>query len=236
VEAGILLVDGAMASFTSGCPYGSDVSMAAAAYSRSEPLPYKQGGDQLRRQLLENLRYRRSLFQSTQLRLVSLQKRIDNAITLAFNLVAQQDSRAMQHDSELMMQESSSMRIIAAITMVFLPTTGVATILGSQLFVSSLGEDGVSWKITITPLFHVLWYFAIPLTLVVFLGASVWHWLMHDVMPLATVKKKVSSTFRFATFPPKKPVLDEVDLDRRHGQFHGSEVPAKAMNVNVIPV
>ena len=47
------------------------------------------------KQLRESLKYRRSLFRSSQLRLFSLQKRIENAITLSFNLVTQQDSMVM---------------------------------------------------------------------------------------------------------------------------------------------
>ncbi|KAJ4176763.1 hypothetical protein NW767_015339, partial [Fusarium falciforme] len=78
--------------------------------------------DFVQKQLWETLQYRRSLFRSSQLRLGSLQKRIDNAITLSFHLVTQQDSMVM-------IQDSNSMKVIAAITMIFLPTTGVATII-----------------------------------------------------------------------------------------------------------
>ncbi|RYP55739.1 hypothetical protein DL769_010059 [Monosporascus sp. CRB-8-3] len=81
-------------------------------------------------QLRSSLLYRRSLFRSTNLRLTSLSKRVDNAINLAFNIVTQQDSMRM-------IQDSSSMKIIAAITLLFLPTTTVATVIGSQLFLSS---------------------------------------------------------------------------------------------------
>lgn len=130
----------------------------------------------LHRQLLDSLLHRRSLLQSTRLRLTSLQKRIESATTLSFNLVTQQDSM-------LMIQDSSSMKIIAAITMIFLPTTGVATVVGSQLFLSSLdeGADGSSiWRIQVSPLFAVLWWIAVPLTLVVIVLAYLWHWWNHQ--------------------------------------------------------
>ena len=123
------------------------------------------------RQLKSYLMYRRSLFKSTKLRLNSLTKRVDNAINLAFNMVTQQDSM-------LMIQDSSSMKIIAAITLLFLPTTTVATVAGSQLFLSSVTGD--DWLIQTTPLYRIMWAISIPLTLVVGTLALVWHWWMHS--------------------------------------------------------
>ncbi|KAK0636052.1 hypothetical protein B0T17DRAFT_67077 [Bombardia bombarda] len=121
------------------------------------------------KQLHETLQYRRSLFKSTKLRLGSLQKRIDNAINLSFNLVTQQDSM-------LMIQDSTSMKIISVITMFFLPTTGVATIIGSQLFVATLNDPsnqaGGGWDIATSPLFLTMWYIAVPLTCLVVLFAA----------------------------------------------------------------
>lgn len=112
-------------------------------------------------QVRETLRYRYSLFSSTRLRLTSLQKRVDNTTTLAFNLVTQQDSR-------LMMQDSASMTIISFITVLFLPTTGVAAVVGSQVFLTEFGTgtgaDASPDVIRTSPLFGTLWWFAIPLT------------------------------------------------------------------------
>jgi hypothetical protein len=123
-------------------------------------------------QLEECLRYRRSLFRSTQIRLSSLQKRTDNALTLSFNLVTQQGAI-------LTMQDSNTMRVIAVLTMVFLPTTAVATVAGSQLFVTEAGKgEGDGWMVKATPLFWVMWWIAIPLTVCVMGVALVWHWWM----------------------------------------------------------
>lgn len=122
-------------------------------------------------QLRSRLSYRKSLFKSTELRLNSLSKRMDNAINLAFNMVTQQDSM-------LMIQDSSSMKIIAAITLLFLPTTTVATVAGSQMFLTSLtGED---WLIQASPLYMTMWSISIPLTIVVGTFALAWHWWMHS--------------------------------------------------------
>ncbi|KAK4216893.1 hypothetical protein QBC37DRAFT_415982 [Rhypophila decipiens] len=116
-------------------------------------------------QLRESLHYRQSLFMSTKLRLHSLEKRVSNTITLAFNTVTQQDSR-------LMRQDSASMTIISFMTLLFLPTAGVATILGSQFFGtdhdSRTGTTSVSYT---SPLFYLMWWIAIPLTVVAVLIA-----------------------------------------------------------------
>ncbi|KAF7552161.1 hypothetical protein G7Z17_g4498 [Cylindrodendrum hubeiense] len=155
-----------------------------------QQIPPQTNRDQILRQLHECLQYRRSLFRSSQLRLGSLQKRIDNAITLSFNLVTQQDSMVM-------IQDSNSMKIIAAITMIFLPTTGVAAVVGSQLFVAQPHND--KWDVLTTPLFWTMWWISIPLTIVVAILAIIWHWWTHSEHPAGEVVEVVKKA-RVATF------------------------------------
>lgn len=150
--------------------------------------PMNQRSALVRRQLQERLDYRKSLFRSTQLRLSSLQKRIDNVITLSFNLVTQQDSMVM-------IQDSNSMKIIAAITMMFLPTTGVASVIGSQLLVTDLSASSGTWNVSATPLFWIMWWVAIPLTVFVVILAIVWHWWTHS----ENATKKMVGVVRRAT-------------------------------------
>ncbi|KAG0645260.1 hypothetical protein D0Z07_8842 [Hyphodiscus hymeniophilus] len=105
-----------------------------------------------------NFRYRKLLFNSTNLRLKSLEKRTQNMINLSFNLVTQADSRIMKADS-------SSMKTIAAMTLVFLPCTAVATIFSTPFFyLSSELNEG---PIRMSPYFWLIWVIAIPLTLLV---------------------------------------------------------------------
>lgn len=110
-------------------------------------------------QAREMFRYRRSLLNSTRLRLTSLQKRVNNTTTLAFNLVTQQNS-------QLMIKDSASVTIISFITVLFLPTAGVAAVLGSQLFATEFDKTKEVVEIRISPLFAILWWIAIPLTVV----------------------------------------------------------------------
>ncbi|PHH89226.1 hypothetical protein CDD83_6458 [Cordyceps sp. RAO-2017] len=130
----------------------------------------------VQQQLRECLRHRRFLFRSTQLRLSSLQKRTDNTITLAFNVVTQKDSMEMTRDSRVM-------KTIAAITIVFLPTTGVASVVGSQLLTSNWHDDSKTWTIMATPLFWLTWWIAIPLTVCVVVLALTWQWWVNADRP-----------------------------------------------------
>lgn len=154
------------------------------------------------KQLRETLQYRRSLFVSSQLRLSSLQKRIDNAITLSFNLVTQQDSMVM-------IQDSNSMKVIAAITMIFLPTTGVATVIGSQLFTSEILKDGRTWDVKLTPLFWTMWWIAIPLTVFVVLLAVIWHWWVHSESPTGEMVQVVKRAATFTSSGTRTPPNDK---------------------------
>ncbi|KAL5088420.1 hypothetical protein Trisim1_006627 [Trichoderma cf. simile WF8] len=120
-------------------------------------------------QLKECLEYRRTLFRSTQLRLSHLQKRIEAATALASNLVSQQQSAAA-------IQGPVSMKLIAASILIFLPTITVATIAGSGLLLSEQLDEEGSWDVSATPLFYLLWYISIPLTLVLVLLSLCWLW------------------------------------------------------------
>lgn len=116
--------------------------------------------------LKEGLLYNQSLFRSTQLRLSSLDKRIQNAINLAFHMVTQQDSLIMMHDS-------ASVTILTAVAAVFLPITTIASIIGSQLFVATPDNQG-NWDITATPLIRYLYVVGIPMTVLIFIASYFW--------------------------------------------------------------
>ncbi|KAL7935188.1 hypothetical protein V8C35DRAFT_266871 [Trichoderma chlorosporum] len=120
-------------------------------------------------QLKECLEYRRTLFRSLQMKLSNFQKRIEAATALASNLALQQQSAAM-------IQGPVSMKLIAASIVVFLPTITVATIAGSRLLLSEQLEEEGSWNISATPLFYLLWYISIPLTLAVVILSLCWLW------------------------------------------------------------
>jgi len=70
--------------------------------------------------------YQRSLFQSTNLRLQSLSKKVENTINLTYHIVAQQDNKLANEMNEIILSDSTSMSVIATLTMLFLPGTAIA--------------------------------------------------------------------------------------------------------------
>ncbi|KAF2250648.1 hypothetical protein BU26DRAFT_480932 [Trematosphaeria pertusa] len=111
------------------------------------------------------LRYRRTLFQSTQRRLASLDQRMANMIELSFHLVTQTDSRTM-------MSESNAMKTIAFMTLIFLPLSTVATIFGTEFFHMS---DDAPNRIQMSSDIWILWVVAGPLTLMLLIIWRVWY-------------------------------------------------------------
>jgi hypothetical protein len=144
-------------------------------------------------QAREMFRYRRSLLNSTKLRLGSLHKRVDNTTTLAFNLVTQQDS-------QLMIKDSASVTIIAFITVLFLPTAGVAAVVGSQLFATDFDTANKAVEIRTSPLLATLWCIAIPLT-VAAIGMTVFYRLFIDMgrPSFGELMRRLRTTFGGAT-------------------------------------
>ncbi|KAL6246645.1 hypothetical protein RBB50_006884 [Rhinocladiella similis] len=118
------------------------------------------------------LHYSESLFESVDLRAISMEKRMQNVINLSFNLVAQKDSSRIK-------TESSSMHTIALTTLIFLPISTVATIFGSAFFNFSGNErEGMS----LSKHFWIFWVISVPLTVAVltiwiyFHPSNVWRW------------------------------------------------------------
>jgi Mg2+ and Co2+ transporter CorA len=110
-------------------------------------------------------RYQKTLFQSTQRRLDSLDRRISNIIQLSFNIVTQGDSRLMQ-------SESQSMKTIAVMTLVFMPLSTVASVFGSEFMYS---KDEPGHHLTVSQDFWLLWLIAVPLTIIVVVVWRVWY-------------------------------------------------------------
>ncbi|KAJ4369723.1 hypothetical protein N0V83_005486 [Neocucurbitaria cava] len=111
------------------------------------------------------LKYRKTLFQSTQRRLASLDARMANIIQLSFHIVTQGDSRLMQ-------SENQSMKTIAVMTLLFMPLSTVASIFGSQFMKL---QDEAPFHMKVSQDFWLLWLIAVPLTVVVMVIWRVWY-------------------------------------------------------------
>ncbi|TPX25275.1 hypothetical protein DIZ76_010726 [Coccidioides immitis] len=100
--------------------------------------------------------------------LQSLKSRKDIAMNLVFNLVTQQDSETSTSIARDTKEDSASMKIIAVMTMLFLPTTAVSGFF-SMSFFSMSGPLQTSGDIG---LFFAV---ALPLTFLIFLTWWMWY-------------------------------------------------------------
>ena len=120
----------------------------------------------------DSLSYIKQSLDSQKRWLLSYKSRKDIAMNLVFNLVTQQDSETNTAIARDTKDDSASMKIIALLTMLFLPATAVSGFFGMAFFVP--GPDG-SFELS-----RMWWLFAavtLPLTLVTL---SLW-WLWYPV-------------------------------------------------------
>lgn len=92
---------------------------------------------------------------------------MENILQLSFHLVTQKDSRVMQ-------SEALSMKMIAVMTLIFMPLGTVASIFGSQLIKL---KDEEPYHMQVSQDFWLVWLIAVPLTVLVVVIWRVWY---HD--------------------------------------------------------
>ncbi|KAF2878578.1 hypothetical protein BDV95DRAFT_601229 [Massariosphaeria phaeospora] len=109
--------------------------------------------------------YRKTMFESTQRRLASLDKRMANIIELSYHMVTMIDSRVIQ-------SESKSMKTIAVMTLIFMPLGTVAAIFGTQLIRL---KDEQPYQMEVSQDFWLLWAIAGPVTGIVYILWRVWY-------------------------------------------------------------
>ena len=116
--------------------------------------------------VIESLEYRLRTFKSTALQLQSLDKRMTNIMNLSFHSVTQQDSLIMQNDI-------NAMRLIAVMTLMFLPATGVASVYSSPFF--QVDFNGSCQPVQVAESFKYFWAVVLPLTFIVIVFWWVWY-------------------------------------------------------------
>ena len=130
-------------------------------------LSKKSTSSELTSDAADILAYRLRNFQSTLMRTKTLDKRMSNVIELSFNLHTQ-DAYTQTLDLKL---DSRAMKGIAAMTLVFLPMTGIASVFSTPFFQT----DVEARYIRATQDFWIFWAFAIPLTFTVVLIYRLWY-------------------------------------------------------------
>jgi Mg2+ and Co2+ transporter CorA len=115
-----------------------------------------------------NLEYRKRSFQSTSLRLSTIDKRMTNVIQLSNSQATSAESRAIRADSRIM-------KFIALLTLIFLPATAVASVLSTPFFNIDWDASGTEERsLQTSNNFWVFWAIVIPLTIVGLLLCALW--------------------------------------------------------------
>jgi uncharacterized membrane protein AbrB (regulator of aidB expression) len=76
-------------------------------------------------------------------------------------------------DSGFMIRDSTSLRNIAALTLVFLPITTIATVCGSEFFYTAKGEDGNPASVKMMESGWIMFILSLFMTLGLIV---VWRW------------------------------------------------------------
>ncbi|KAK7985283.1 hypothetical protein PG988_002905 [Apiospora saccharicola] len=105
--------------------------------------------------------------------LASYRSRKDIAMNLVFNLVTQQDSETGTEIARDTKADSASMKVIAVLTMIFLPATAVSGFFGMAFF--NISDNGVFVSSTLVWLFVVT---TVPLTVFILVVWVFWDSLL----------------------------------------------------------
>ncbi|KAL4746205.1 hypothetical protein BDW72DRAFT_197898 [Aspergillus terricola var. indicus] len=119
-----------------------------------------------------------TLAKSLEDNILGLQKRLELQLNVLYSFVAQTDNRLSARLAATAGRDSTSMKILAFITTIFLPGSYVATLFSMNMF---NWEDGASdpdssgsGGSTISPQFWIYWTVAAPLTALTLAGWALW--------------------------------------------------------------
>ncbi|KAG5661945.1 hypothetical protein KAF25_004184 [Fusarium avenaceum] len=121
--------------------------------------------------------------------LQTYKSRKDIAMNLVFNLVTQQDSETSTSIARDTKDDSASMKIIAVLTMIFLPATAVATFFGMSLL--DVKDDGTLRVSELTWLYALV---TVLLTVTIFLFWLYWYSILYTITQWRRRQKMSIST------------------------------------------
>ncbi|TVY26089.1 hypothetical protein LHYA1_G004280 [Lachnellula hyalina] len=117
-----------------------------------------------------------SILKCLSLRSKALEERLKNEINLvAFNTVAQHDSRIAVRIGESTQVDSASMKTISILGLVFLPGTFICALFSTSFFNFSPATSTEPQHWRVSEQFWVYWAVALPLTLVTVAGVLFWQ-------------------------------------------------------------
>ncbi|KAG9234148.1 hypothetical protein BJ875DRAFT_462349 [Amylocarpus encephaloides] len=127
------------------------------------------------KQTRRSLRSQMVLLKSLHLRSKALEERLRNETTLAFNIVAQHDSRVAVGINEAAKTDSAAMKTISILGLIFLPGTFICAIFSTSFFNFSPASDGKPQKWTVSDKFWIYWVVSIPVTFLTVLFWILWQ-------------------------------------------------------------
>ncbi|KAJ5514185.1 hypothetical protein N7463_003737 [Penicillium fimorum] len=132
------------------------------AHSRLTPsLP--QSNPFINQRAEDSISYIISSIEKQRLWFLNYKQRKDNAMSLVYNLVTQQDAINNIQIAHSMKQDSTSMNAIAALTMIFLPGTFAGTVVGAGVFGGAIKET--------------VWLIWVAITVPLTVGVMICWWL-----------------------------------------------------------
>ncbi|KAJ5970424.1 uncharacterized protein N7479_000342 [Penicillium vulpinum] len=115
-------------------------------------------------------------------RILNLHQRTNNFITLLYNLITGHDSTVnlqiatqsarIARDAR---KDSMSMKIIAAVTLIYLPATFVCSLFGTNLVAFDTSSEGGEPSFVVSSLWWLYLAFAVPLTMLTMFGFWLWR-------------------------------------------------------------
>ncbi|CAG8058175.1 unnamed protein product [Penicillium olsonii] len=144
------------------------------------------------------LEFHQSFIANLRHRSTSNEKRLQNEIQLAFNTVAQHNAGTSVEIGRAAQIDSSAMKTIAFVTLIFLPPTFISSVFSMSFF--QCGENdgwGMSNK------FWLYWVFAIPITIATVVVWQYWHKLFPNKDYKSHVTRQDGSLSRAETVMPK---------------------------------
>jgi hypothetical protein len=138
--------------------------------------------DEVNEDIRAQMEFFRGFISNLRHRSTSNEKRLQNEIQLAFNVVAQYNAGTSVEIGRAAQIDSSAMKTIAFVTLIFLPPTFISSVFSMSFFQCG-GSNG--WAMS--DRFWIYWVFAIPTTIAT---VSVWQY-WHNLFPGPEYKKPV---------------------------------------------
>ncbi|KAK5135373.1 hypothetical protein LTR08_005315 [Meristemomyces frigidus] len=142
---------------------------------RGENLVVSAGAEAGRKRTGQALRHYGTLLKSLHLRSQALEARLRNEISLALHVRAQRDSLVAARIAEAARVDSTTMKTISILGLVFLPGTFVSTIFSMSFFNFSPNPNSEQQQWAVSKDFWIYWAVAVPVTV-----ATIGIWLAYQ--------------------------------------------------------